>query len=690
MKKNILIGAFLMLATATYAQIDRSVQPTPGPAPEINLKDPETFELKNGLKVMVVENKKLPRVSIQLTLDNPLIVEGDKAGVSSLTSSMLGKGSQSIAKDVYEEEVDYLGANISFGSQSAFASGLSKYFERLIELTADAGINPNFTQEEFDKEKERLIEGLKSNEKSVSAVAGRVQNVLAYGADHPYGEFTTEETVNNVTLADVKKFHADYFKPNNGYLIIIGDVDFDNVKKVVKSNFKKWKKGTIPQTPFSEKENAATTEINFINMDNAVQSEIAVQNTLELKMTDPDYFPSLIANNILGGGGEARLFNNLREDKAYTYGSYSRIGSADKTVARFSATASVRNMVTDSSVVEIMKEINRIGTEEVTAEELANAKAKYTGRFVLALERPSTIANYAYNIETRGLPKDFYKNYLSNIDKVSQEDVKNAASKFFKGDNARIVVTGKGSDVIDNLSNVVIKGKKIPVKYFDEFGTAIAKPEFKKELPAGLTVETVLNAYIDAIGGKEKLATINSVSMTAQGAVQGMTLDLELKRTTKDQFVQNIMVGGNSMSKQVLDGNKGYVVQQGQRTDLEGDDLEKVKAESSPFPEVNWLSDGGATLEGIEKVDGADAYALKVSDSKTVYYNTTTGLKLQEVNVQEAQGQTIKTTTMYSDYKEVSGIKFPFVLSQSFGPQSIDFKVTEIKVNEGISDADFD
>lgn len=689
MKKNIIIGAFLMLATATYAQIDRSVQPTPGPAPEINLKDPETFSLKNGLKVMVVENKKLPRVSIQLSLDNPLIVEGDKAGVASLTSSMLGKGSQSIAKDAYEDEVDYLGANISFGSQSAFASGLSKYFERLIELTADAGINPNFTQEEFDKEKERLIEGLKSSEKSVSAIAGRVQNVLAYGADHPYGEFTTEETVNNVTLADVKKFHADYFRPNNGYLIIIGDVNFKDVKKVVKSNFKKWKKGTIPQTPFSEKQNAATTEINFINMDNAVQSEIAVQNTLELKMTDPDYFPSLIANNILGGGGEARLFNNLREDKAYTYGSYSRIGSEDKTVARFSATASVRNAVTDSSVVEIMKEIKRIGTENVSTEELADAKAKYTGRFVLALERPSTIANYAYNIETRGLSKDFYKNYLSNLDKVSQEDVKNAAAKFFKGDNARIVVTGKGSDVIDNLTNVVLDGKKVPVKYYDVYGTAIAKPEFKKELPADLTVEKVLTAYIDAIGGKAKLAAVNSVLMTAQGTVQGMKLDLELKRTTKDQFVQNIMMGGNSMSKQVLDGNRGYVVQQGQRVDLEGDDLEKVKAESSPFPEVNWL-DGGATLDGIEKVDGADAYVLKISDSKTVYYDVTTGLKVQEVAVQEAQGQTIKTTTAYGEYKEVSGIKFPFVLSQSFGPQSIDFKVTEIKVNEGISDADFE
>lgn len=678
-----------MLATATYAQIDRSKQPEPGPAPEINLKDPSTFDLKNGLKVMVVENTKLPRVSIQLSMDNPLIVEGDKAGVGSLTSAMLGKGSKNIAKDVFEEEVDYLGASINFGSQSAYASGLSKYFTRLIELTADAGIYPNFTQEEFDKEKTKLIESLKSNEKSVSAIAGRVQDALAYGSNHPYGEFTTEETVNNVTLADVKQFHSDYFRPNNGYLIIIGDVSFDEVKKVVKKNFKEWEQGTIPQTPFSKPENATTTEINFINMDNAVQSEIAVQNTVDLKMTDDAYFPLLLANNILGGGGEARLFNNLREDKGYTYGSYSRISSNDKTAARFRATASVRNVVTDSSVVEIVKEINRIGAEPVSAEELANAKAKYTGNFVLALERPQTIANYAYNIASQNLPKDFYKNYLTNIDKVSQADIQNAANEYFQDENLRIVVTGKGADVVDNLTNVVINGKKVPVKYYDTYGVAIAKPEFKKELPAGLTVTKVLESYLDAIGGKAKLEDVNSVYMNAEGTVQGMTLNLEMKRTKKNQFFQNVLVAGNSVQKQVFNGTSGYAVGQGQRKDFGEMEMEKIKKESAPFAELNWLN-SDATLMGIEKIDTEDAYVIKVADDKSVYYSTTTGLKLQEVTVTEAQGQTFKSTIMYGDYKEVDGILFPFMLTQSMGPQNIEFKMTDIMVNKGVSDSDFE
>ena len=392
MKKLFLLSMLSLFFTASYAQIDRTQQPKPGPAPEINLQEPETFNLKNGLKVMVVENHKLPRVSIQLTIDNPPILEGEKAGVQALAGSLMGNGSKSIAKDDFNEEVDFLGARLNFGATSAFASSLSKYFPRILELMADAAINPNFTQEEFDKEKEKLITGLKSQEKDVSSIASRVQSALTYGKDHPRGEFTTEQTVNNVNLIDVKNFYRDYFVPANAYLVIIGDVEFAEVKKLVKKKFTPWTKAAPPSLSYSEPSDVQYTQVNFVDMPNAVQSEISVQNLVNLTMKDDDYLDALIANRILGGGAQARLFLNLREDKGYTYGSYSGIGDNKYGPTTFRATASVRNMVTDSSVVEILKEIDKISSQPVSAEELANAKAKYVGNFVLALERPQTIA----------------------------------------------------------------------------------------------------------------------------------------------------------------------------------------------------------------------------------------------------------------------------------------------------------
>jgi predicted Zn-dependent peptidase len=213
-------------------QAQDRTQPKPGPSPVIKIKKPEAFTLPNGLKVMVVENHKLPRVSFSLNIDNTPYAEGTKKGVADLTSSLIGNGSVKISKDAFNEEIDFLGADLNFYSSGASGSSLSKYSGRILELMAEGALNPKFTQEEFDKEKDKLIEGLKTQEKSVAAVAGRVQNVLAYGKNHPYGEFLSEETIKNVTLSDVENNYHTNFVPENAYLIIIGDVKFKETKKV--------------------------------------------------------------------------------------------------------------------------------------------------------------------------------------------------------------------------------------------------------------------------------------------------------------------------------------------------------------------------------------------------------------------------------------------------------------------------
>ncbi|MDH7446077.1 M16 family metallopeptidase [Aquimarina sp. 2201CG14-23] len=686
MKKILITLVLAFMVVNLQAQVDRSKMPKPGPSPEINLKEAQRFELGNGLKVLVVENHKLPRVSIQLQIDNSPIGEGDKAGVASLTSSLLGNGSKSISKDDFNEEVDFLGASMNFGSQSAFASSLSKYFPRIMELMADAAINPNFTQEEFEKEKAKLITGLKTQEKDVSSIASRVQNALAYGVQHPYGEFATEETVNKVTLADVEKFYSDYFTSANAYLIVIGDVKFDEVQKLVKKNFTPWAKKTSISVGYTKPSNVQYTQINFVDVPNAVQSEIAVQNLVDLKMSDPDYFSALVANQILGGGGEARLFLNLREDKGYTYGSYSRIGNDKYAPSRFSATASVRNVVTDSSVVEILKEIDRITKEPVSAEELKNTKAKYLGNFVLALERPETIARYALNTETEGLPKDFYKTYIERINSITVEDVQKAAKKYFSSGNARIVVTGKGSDVIENLEKVTFNDKKVPVFYFDKFGNKTEKPDYNAATPEGVTAQSVLENYYKAIGGKDKLEAVQSTFFTAEAPFNGNTLGLISKTTAKNQSLLEVKFGAMTAQKVVFDGEKGYVMAQGQRMDYTDAQITDAKSDSYPFAE---LKNSAATLDGVQPYENGKAYAIKLSDKKTAFFDTETGLKVKEVTIQEQAGQKIPVAVMYSNYKEVNGIKFPFTISQSLGPQKIDFTVKEVKINEGVTEEDF-
>lgn len=685
MKKNIIaIAVFLISCVGVQAQIDRSQQPQPGPAPQINLEKPATFILKNGLKVLVVENNKLPRVSMTLTLDNPPHSEGKKAGVSSLMGSLLGSGTKEISKDKFNEEIDYLGANVSFYSSGASARSLSKYFPRVLELISEGALNPNFTQQEFDKEKERAIENIKASEKDVATNAKQIGAALAYGKNHPYGEFATVESVEGITLENVKSYYNNYFVPENAYLVVVGDVKTKDVKKLVKKHFKNWEKKNVPSTTIPDASNVQYTQVNFVDFPNAVQSEVSLMNTITLKKNDPDYFPALIANKILGGGGEARLFLNLREDKGYTYGAYSKTGD-DKYVARFVASSSVRNAVTDSAVVAFLDELHRIRNEKVSAEELQNAKNKYTGDFVLALEQPSTVAQYALNIETDDLSEDFYENYLKRINAVTADDIQRVANKYFMTDNMRIVVVGKGSEVVENLEKLSYNGKKIPVFYYNKNAEKVEKPIFKKPLDPSLTVEKVFAEYIKAIGGEEAVSNVNSIVMTAKAAIQGQEITL-IKKATKDgKMMQSIGLGGMVMQKQVFDGKDGYTMAQGQKTPLTEEKKEELKNEKL-FPE---MTAEGAKLERIEAVDGKDAYVVSKDDEEH-FYDVASGLKVKTITTQTQGAQTMQIPITLSNYKEVKGVKFPYSISQSMGPQTLNFEVTEIKVNEGISEEDFE
>lgn len=682
--------ALFFAIISVNAQIDRSKQPKPGPAPKITLEVPGEFELKNGIKVLVVENHKLPRVSYSLRIDNKPRTEGEKAGVSSLLGSMLGNGTKNISKDEFNEEIDFLGANLSFGSSSAFASSLAKYSDRILELMADAAMNPLLTQEEFQKEKDKLLEGLKSNEKSVDAVAGRVGAALSYGVHHPRGEYTTEETVNNVSFEDVLAYYEEQFNPTNAYIVVVGDVEFSKIKKQIKKHFGSWeKKATIDAAIPEPSANVQYTQINFVDMPNAVQSNISLTNNVDLKMKDDDYHSVLIANKILGGGFNSYLNMNLREEHGYTYGARSSVGTSRWNASRFRAGAAVRNEVTDSAVVQTLKEIKRIKTEPVEADALKNAKAKYVGDFVLALERPQTIANYALNIKLNDLPSDFYTTYLEKINAVTAEDVNRVANKYFKTENARFIVVGKGSDVLENLEKT-----GIPIKYFDKFANATDKPVFSKPIPDDVTAISVIKNYIDAIGGEAKVKDVNSVLTSANVTIEGMPFKptATIKQMSPNKFSMEMAIEGmGTVMKQKFDGASGYQEQQGRRVPMEKKDVDKRKQERGLFPEL-FMEASSVALESIVSVEGTDAYKIKYTEGEEVsyrYYSTDSGLLLRTEATQENQGQSVTTINDTTNYKEVNGVMFPHTQKITAGPQVITLDVSDIKLNEGVTAEDF-
>lgn len=676
MKKQLtyIAVAFLFTGMLSAQKIDINAMPKPGPTPAINIAKPKTFQLNNGLTVMVVENNKLPRVNVNLSMDRPPYYEGNVTGVSQIMAEQLENGTTNLSKDEFNKKVDFLGANLSFSSGGAFANTLSKYFPEVVGLMADAIVNPKFSAEEIQNSKERAIEGLKSDEKNASSIAERVSRALMYGKNTSRGEFETVESINKIQLADVQNVYKKYYAPDNAYLVIVGDVKFDQVKPLIEKAFGGWKKANTPIGTLEPASNVAKTEINVVDVPSAVQSVVSLNNLNTLKMKDANYFPATMANYILGGGGEARLFMNLREKNGFTYGAYSSM-TASKFSPEFSAEASVRNEVTDKAVKEFMNELNAIST--VKPEELENAKAKLKGSFILSLEKPETIARFALNQKVQDLPSDFYTNYLKSIDKVTAADITNAVKSTILPNQSRIFIAGKASDISEGLEKL-----GYPVKYFDKDANPVAKPAAQK-VDANVTIGSVADKYINAIGGAAALQKITSISSDATTKVQGMDMSMKMIQGKGGKMAMNVSMMGNTVQKIVFDGKDGYMEAQGKKAPLNDKQKADMSKDVELFPELAFAKSPEYKLAGIEKYNNEDSYVIKGA-KETYYYSVKTGLKTGEVKAGE--GGSIPTS--YADYKDVSGVKLPFTITQNMGGMDINLTVQSYQINQA-KDSDF-
>ena len=689
MKKNIILSILVLFVfNLNFAQIDRTKQPDSGPDPEIKFGTPKTFKLKNGIQVLVVEDDKLPVVTYSLRIDRNPILDGEKVGVSTLLSAMLGNGTTTIPKDEFNEEVEFLGASVSVTFSGGSANTLTKNNSRVLELWSDAIINPLLTEEEFDKEKAKLLESLKADINNIDAISSRVSSALSYGKNHPYGEFTTEQSIENVTFKDVIEYHEKYNIPNNAYIVVVGDVKAKELKAVLKEKFEPWKKGKLPVNPEPVyTENVGLTEINFIDVPSATQSTVIFTNNTPLKQTDEDYFAALLANQVLGGGSEGYLFKNLRDDNGWTYGSYSGLGSNRYGVSRFTAEAKVRNAVTDSTVTEIVKEISRIRTENVDPQRLKDVKAAYLGNFIFSTERASTVANFALGQKLNNLPDDYYETFIENINKVTAQDLKKAANKYFKLGNTRIIIVGRGSDVVSGLEEI-----GFPINYFDKFANPIAKPIFNKAIPEGLTAVDVINNYISAVGGKSNLESVNTVVMKADVTIPGAPFapqaTMRQKLPNKSSFVIEVNMQGQKMtlSKTTFDGERGYSEMQGQRVEFDEKQLDENKKIKGIFEEL-YFKPEELELVSINSVNYEDAYKVKVTvDGKEShrYYSVESGLLLSKEDTDDNNNV---VTTNYGDYQSVQNVMFPFYME--LPAQKLEFNTSSIEINKEIKDSSF-
>lgn len=671
----------MVWAAVLPAQEDfRKNPPKPGPAPKIELGEAHRFSLDNGLQVIVVENHKLPRVSIQVFVDAPPVKEEEKAGYIQLAGEMLGRGTAQRSKAEIDEAVDFIGASFNTSSSGLFGAALTKHADELLRIMSEVLLEPSFPAEEFDKVKKQTMSRLAQEKEDPNAIAGKVARVLRYGKEHPYGEIETEQSIENISVEDCKAYYETWFKPNISYLIVVGDVTPAQARSWAEKYFGSWQAAEAPPQEVPAAQPPEQRVVDFVNRNGAVQSVINITYPVDFQPGAPHAIQAQVMNTLLGGFFSSRLNANLREDKGYTYGVRSTL-SSDRYVGYFNAGGSVRNEVTDSALVEFLKEMQRLREEPVPEEELTLVKNVISGSFARQLESPQTVANYYLNIARYDLPEDYYATYLERLSTVTSDDVQAMARRYVLPDRAHILVVGNKEEVADKLAPFSADGQ---VHFYDQYGTPLELEALTP--PEGLTARKVIEDYIQALGGRERLAAVRSLKTVSSANVQGMDLSVETIQAAPARLAVTVSMGGNVMMETKFDGEKGAFSQMGQTQPMPEEMAAQMKVEARLFPELYFAEEGiEPTLTGMEMLDGKKAYVVEVPLSggkQIMYFDAETGLKLRQVSERE--------TTDFADYREVEGIRFPFSITVSGSmPAPLAMKVQSIELNTDIPEEAF-
>ncbi|HEX8567579.1 MAG TPA: pitrilysin family protein [Pyrinomonadaceae bacterium] len=463
------LAGLFVIAPAAFAQGGNAAQTSTkgavikGKAPlnkeilRVKLPKAQEATLSNGLQVVLLENHKVPTFSMQMVVLSGGLSDPQTArGVASFTASLLREGTTKRSSKEISEQSESLGAviganaGLSGFTSNVTAAGLVENLDQTLDIFADVVRNPAFPTEEVDKYKARTLAQLPLQRSNPGLLAAERFNRAIYG-EHPASlVLPPVESLRTLTPDALKQFHQTYYRPNNAILAVTGDITMKELMPKLEKAFGDWQKAEVPATKIPTVAALSKPGIFLIDRPGSVQTVLQLGN-VGIERTNPDYFSVLVMNQIFGGGPQARLFMNLREDKGYTYGAYSGFGGS-KFPGTVQASSSVRTDVTEGALKEFMYEIKRIRDEKVPAEELENAKRSIIGSFALSLEQPQALLSNIVTQKLYGFPVSYWDDYPQQVSRITVDDVQRAAQKYLDLPHLQIVAVGDAAKVRNILA----------------------------------------------------------------------------------------------------------------------------------------------------------------------------------------------------------------------------------------------
>ncbi|HSA91386.1 MAG TPA: pitrilysin family protein [Terriglobales bacterium] len=429
----------------------RAQPPEPGPASKLSLPTPVKFQLPNGLDVYLLERHNLPVISVNLA-----VLAGSEAnpkelpGAASFTADMLDEGTEKRATLQLAQDVDKIGATLATASTADYASvtmrSLTRNADAMFELLSDVALHPAFAAAEIERVRKERLTTLLQQRDNPTQLGIRTFYRELYGAGHAYGtiDLGTEASNKAVTRDDLAGFWKQRYVPANSALVVAGDLNETELRRLATKYFGSWTgkeaKATPPEAPM-----AGARRVVIVDKPGAPQTYVRV-GQIGVPRSTPDYVPLEVMNTTLGGLFSSRINLNLREEHGYTYGAGS-VFIYRRGAGPFFAGSSIRTDVTAPAVGEMFKEFERMRNTDVTAEELRIAKDSMSrslpGLFETTLQAVNTVRNmYVYD-----LPLTYYSTLPQAVDGVTAADVRRVAQKYVTPEHMIVVGVGDRSKI---------------------------------------------------------------------------------------------------------------------------------------------------------------------------------------------------------------------------------------------------
>lgn len=440
---------------------------------EIKLPRPHEADLPNGLHVMVLEDRRAPQVSIQLSMRGAggYYDPADHVGLAQFTAANLREGTATRSTTDIAEQLDRLSATLNVGAgmsaedATIFASSLTEHVDVVLELMADVLLNPTFPEQEFARYQTQTRAQLQQQRSNPGFLAQERFSVVMAG-DHPDGRVAPAPAVlDKTTRADLVAFHRARYVPDHAVIAIAGDIAMADAMKKIQARFGAWKKSGSPTPTVTDPAPLEKPGLFLVERANSVQTSLLV-GVQGIRRTEPDFFALSVLNKVIGGGPTGRLFRHLREEKGYTYGAGSSI-DAPRFRGTWVASTNVRTEVTEPALTDLLDELRQAREVPIPAKEFADAKRSMIAAFALTLESPQALLNNAITRYRFELPVDYWDRYPERINAITAADAQAMARKYLDPSRLQIVAVGSSEGVARALR------KLGPVQVYDAEGRPV-------------------------------------------------------------------------------------------------------------------------------------------------------------------------------------------------------------------------